>query len=77
MNEKELLKLKERIDKAKSKVSELKGKRDYLLQELKRQWDCDNIKQAQEVVHTLEEDITALNQQITDRLIKLEEQIDA
>ena len=43
MNEKQLLELKEEIEKAKNKLAELKGRKEYLLQELKDKWGCESL----------------------------------
>lgn len=64
MNEQELFELKERIDMAKSKVSELKGRQQYLMKELKEQWDCDSIEKAETKVRKTENEIEQFNQKI-------------
>lgn len=77
MNERDLLKLKDRIDKAKAKVSELVGRKDYLFQELKKQWKCNSIEDAQALVKTLESDIEKLDKQIDNKTSALEERLNA
>jgi hypothetical protein len=77
MNESELLKLKDKIDIAKTKASELSGQRDYLLKELKTNWDCKTIEDAETKLEELTETISNLDEQIQDGLCKLEKQINA
>ena len=47
MNEQELLELKEEIDQAKQKYSELKGRLTFLMKQLKEDQGCTTIEQAE------------------------------
>lgn len=76
MNEKELLKVKEKIDEAKSKVSELKGRKQYLMQELKDTWDCTSLEKARDKLKEMETQIIALNEQIEKGTRQIEEKYD-
>ena len=73
MNEKELLKLKEKINNAKSEVSELKGQEKYLIKELKENWNCDSIEAAKKTLKKLEVDVLQINQKIDEGIQELEE----
>lgn len=73
MEEQELFELKERIDKAKSKVSELKGRQQYLMGELTKQYNCKTIEAAETKAQKIEDEIVQLNQKITEGTKELEE----
>ena len=47
MNAAELMKLKEKIESAKGRISELKGREEYLLEQLREDWKCDSVKAAE------------------------------
>lgn len=76
MNEKELFKLKEKIDSAKSKAAELKGRQDYLMQQLKKDWDCKTVDEANELVEKMDAEIAELNKQIASGIKKIETQME-
>jgi len=76
MEQQDLLELKEKIDQAKEKSSELKGQLQGLTKELKDDWDCTTIKQAEVKVQDMENKITALNEKINTGVSKLEEEYD-
>ena len=75
MKERELLTLKERIDTAKSKVSELRGRQSYLLQELDKQWGCKNIRQGEAKLSELGNELAKLDKQINEGVAKLTEEM--
>ena len=54
MTKRQLLELKEKIDVAKSEVATLKGRQDYLIQQLQEQWDCKTVKMAEKKVEELQ-----------------------
>lgn len=72
MTEQELLKLKDRIDEAKTKASTLQGQKDYLLKDLKTNWKCNDIEDAESKLEEKTESISDLEDQIKDGLSKLE-----
>jgi len=76
MEQQDLLELKEKIDKAKEKSSELKGELKSLTKELKDDWQCDTIKEAEKKIETMESEITVLNEKINTGVTKLEEEYD-
>ena len=57
MNEKQLLELKEQIDASKSKLSELKGRKQVIMGKLKEKWGCSTVRQAEEKMQELKEKI--------------------
>jgi len=73
MDEKQLLKLKEQIDEAKTAVSELRGHQTALLKQLKDDWGCKTVEEAQTKLKKMESEVSTLNDQITDGLKQLEE----
>jgi Tfp pilus assembly protein PilN len=76
MDREELLELKEKIDQAKAKVSELTGRRDYLLQQLKDRWDCKDIKAGEKLLKQKAEEIQKLEEDIQTRVQELKEKYD-
>lgn len=76
MDEQGLLELKGRIDRAKTKVAELTGRRDRLMEELQKDWDCNSRDTAQEVLKHMEEKIKEINSKFTKNLQELKELYD-
>lgn len=76
MDEQGLLELKGRIDRAKTKVAELTGRRDRLMEELQKEWDCNSRDTAQEVLKHMEEKIKEINSKFTKNLQELKELYD-
>ncbi len=64
MTKKQLLELKEKIDVTKSEVATLKGRQDYLMQQLQEQWDCKTIKMAEKKVEELQVSIDNIDIEI-------------
>lgn len=75
MNERELLKLKDKVDQAKSATAELRGRRDYLSKELDSKYGCKSIKQAEAKLKELESKIVEIDDQIEDGIAKCEEML--
>ena len=75
MNERDLLTLKNRIEQAKNKVSELRGRKSYLVQELQEKWGCSTIQQAETKIAEFKADIAKLDAQISKGINKLTEEI--
>lgn len=74
MDEKDLLKLKEEIDEAKTKISELTGQRNYLLQELKDKHECKSVEEAEKLQGKMEKEIKELDTQIKEGIGKIEKE---
>jgi len=75
MNEQGLFDLKEEIDTAKQKVSELKGERQALMKQLNENWKCSSLKDAEKKLVvlqkqkdqlTIEEDIKELEEALNE-----------
>jgi hypothetical protein len=75
MDEKDLLRLKEKIEQAKAKASELKGRQDYLMQELEQTWKCKSLPEARAKLATLDAEIADLDKQIKAGIAAVEQQI--
>ena len=74
MNEKDLLKMKEDIDRAKSKVSELTGKQKHLLSELKDKWECSSIEEAERYLKKLDREIKRIDIKIEESIKDIQQQ---
>ena len=73
MKEQELLKLKQQIDNAKSQTAELKGHQSALLKQLKDDWKCNSVEEAERLVKKMDKEISDLNAKIEEGLNELEE----
>lgn len=76
MTEKDLYKLKERVDEAKTSISEQKGHLSALLAQLKNDWKCDTVEAAEKKLKSLKKEIDTLDEQIQTGIEKLEEKYD-
>lgn len=72
MTEKQLLELKKKIETTKIEISTLKGRQDILMQQLKDQWGCDSIKQAEDKLLSLQKEVENLDAQIDQGLYELD-----
>lgn len=75
-SEQKLLKIKEEIDSAKVELSKAEGKKDVLLSQLKSQFGCSSIEEAEKKVKTLEKSIAKLLASIEEGLLEIEEKYD-
>ena len=73
LNEDKLLNLKAEIDSAKSTVSELKGQKTALMKQLKDDWDCTTIDQAEKTLENMKIEIEKIENQIEKGTKELEE----
>jgi hypothetical protein len=64
MTETELLKLKKKVDEAKQTSSELRGEQTALMKQLKDDWDCSTVEEAERRIKTMSKDIEKLTEQI-------------
>lgn len=75
MNERELLNLKSRIEQAKAKVNELRGRKNYLVQELEEKWQCTTMQQAEAKIKEMRDAIAKLDGEIKEGVLKLQGEI--
>ena len=73
MTEQELLRLKRDIDSAKEQVLELKGQQSQLKKQLKEDWDCQTVEQAQIKLDSLAKEREALEEKIEQETDKIQE----
>ena len=73
LNEDKLLNLKAEIDSAKSTVSELKGQKTALMKQLKDDWSCTTIDQAEKTLENMKIEIEKIENQIEKGTKELEE----
>jgi len=60
MTDKKILELKAKIDKAKTKNSESKGKLKQLMLSLKKEWKCPTVKEAKAKLELMKLDLKDL-----------------
>ena len=76
MTEQDLLKLKKQIDDAKNEVNQLQGRKKYLEQQLKDNWNCKDLDAAKKKVKTLKSEVQELEEKIEEGVEKLQEKYD-
>lgn len=76
MEKEDVLDLKNQIDEAKSKNSELRGQLKQILQTLKKEHGCDTIEIAEEKLKTIEQGITIQEKKIKRGVRELQEKYD-
>ena len=76
MTEKELLSLKKQINEAKDTVNQLKGRLTYLNEQLKKDWKCDGIPEAEVLIQGMDKTIENLENQIEKQSNTLETQLE-
>lgn len=73
MNEKKLLEIKAEIDTAKTTVSELRGQHKSLMAQLKKEWKCNSVEEAEAKLLEFNNQITQLEAQLEKGMSDLEE----
>ena len=73
MDEAGLLKLKKQIDEANASISELKGQLSALLKQLKDDWKCNSVEDAEKLIVKMDKEIASLNNKIEEGMEELEE----
>jgi predicted nuclease with TOPRIM domain len=72
LNEKQLLDLKEDVGEAKQKVAELTGQNTALINQLKTDYSCKTIAEAEEKLAKMDKDISIIDKKIEDGIKDLE-----
>jgi predicted nuclease with TOPRIM domain len=75
LTEKQLLDLKEQVDEAKTKVSELTGQQIALMKQLKEDWGCKTIQEAETKLEEMGKTISILEKKIERASAELELQL--
>ena len=73
MTEKNLLELKDQIEDAKANVAELKGQQTILMQQLKTNYNCKSIEEAETLLAKWKKEVDKMQMQIDEGLKELEE----
>ena len=73
MDERELLKLKDQINEAKTKVAELNGRRGLIAQRLLEEWKCRDTAAAEKKLESIEQEISELKEKLAAGTKKVEE----
>ena len=73
MTEKDLLNLKDDVAEAKTKVAELTGQQNALVAQLKTDYGCKTIAEADEKLAKMDKDISIIDKKIEEGLADLEE----
>jgi predicted nuclease with TOPRIM domain len=73
MTEQQLLDLKDQVEEAKTKVSELTGQKQALMNQLKTDWNCKTIEEANTNLKEMENSISVLEKKIERGVNELEE----
>ena len=73
MTEKDLLRLKKDIDEAKNTLAELNGQKGTLTKQLKENWDCSTIEEAEKVLKKMQIEIEKIQEDIDSGISELEE----
>jgi len=73
MDERQLLDLKKKVDDAKSAVSELKGQQTALMNQLKTDWKCNSVEEAEKKLKEMETNIASIERKIEKGVKELEE----
>ena len=73
MKEKQLLDLKKQIESDKNEVAEMKGRRQGLMQVLKKKWQCNSLEEANQKIEELEKEKEYIQEKINEGIRELEE----
>jgi len=73
MTDKELLDLKKEVEEAKNELAELRGQRTALNRQLKEQYGCSSLAEAEKKLKKMEEQISDLNTKIEEGLAEIDE----
>lgn len=73
LTEKQLLELKKKVDEAKTKSTELTGQKNALIKQLKKDWGCDSIEEAEKKMKKFEKQIESIDEQIEKGIEEIEE----
>lgn len=76
MTERELLDLKQKIDRAKQTADRLEARREVLMEQLKKEWKLSSIPAAQKKINAMRAEIDELDEQIKAQTEELEKQLE-
>jgi len=73
METKDLMRLKEEIEKKKIEKAELQGKLNSLMETLKNDWNCKSIEEAEKLLREMKDNLSKMEKDLQDGLKELEE----
>lgn len=73
LTEEDLLDLKKEIDAAKTETAQLEGQKKELMRQLKENWDCDTVEEAEAKLKKLQKKYKDTTEQIADGITELQE----
>jgi|GEM_PF-2032692 len=73
LTESELIEKKNEIENAKSELDSLKGQKKVYESQLKKDWDCDTLKDGKRKLKKMQNDADELDKEIATELEELEE----
>jgi len=76
MNEKQLLQLKEEIESAKTQMAELSGRQKYLREQLKKEWQCETVEEAEKKLQELITEVQKLEEKCEELFKQIQEKYD-
>lgn len=76
MNEKQLLQLKEEIESAKTQMAELSGRQKYLREQLKKEWQCETVEEAEKKLQELITEVQELEEKCVELFKQIQEKYD-
>ena len=72
MTTEELIELQEQIEQRKTQKAQLEGERNAIMKQLKEDWDCKTVKQAEQKIAEKQEVLEKLEEEIATGLEELE-----
>lgn len=73
MTEKDLLRLKGEVDKAKSTVAELNGQLTAMMKQLKKDWGVSSVDEGEKLLKKMKKDLETLEEKIEKGVNEIEE----
>lgn len=74
VTEQDLFDLKEKIDNSKTRIDQLTGQKQALMKQLKNEWACNSLQDAEKKLVEMEAQATKLEKTIEEETKKLQEQ---
>lgn len=76
MTKEELLELKAEIEEAQTEATKLQGRKDVLLEQLKKKWKVEDLKGAKSKLKIMQKNLDTLDDKIDKEIEILETQLD-
>jgi len=72
MTEQQLLDLKIEVEEAKATTAELKGQQTALMNQLRTDWKCNSVEEAEKKLKTMQKEIETLDKKIREGVAEVE-----